>query len=82
MHKLPLVPPMDDNIFTALSPSGIKCGTKTCGVYEFCSKYHSDCESCAPICDEMSHNFDRQTCITDCQSELSNYIAVFFLYTK
>lgn len=70
---LPLVStvPIGTSAFTALSPTGNKCGSKLCGIYEFCSKYHNDCENCEPVCEEKSHNFDRETCITDCQSEFT-----------
>lgn len=68
---LPLVStlPLGSSIFTALSVGGIRCGSKICGAYEYCSKFHNDCEGCAPICDEQHHNFDREQCLNDCQSK-------------
>lgn len=54
---------------SALSIGGIRCGSKICEIDEFCSKFHNGCESCGPICDESSHNFDRESCMTDCQSK-------------
>lgn len=67
---LPLVStiPLGTSAFTALTPTGARCGSNVCGIYEFCSKFHGACESCKPICEEESHNFDRESCITDCQS--------------
>ena len=68
---LPLVStiPLSSSAFTALSIGGARCGSKTCEIYEFCSNFHNDCESCEPICDEKNNNFDRQSCINECQSK-------------
>ncbi|CAG9797084.1 unnamed protein product [Chironomus riparius] len=69
---LPLVStiPLSTSAFTALSIGGARCGSKTCEIYEFCSNFHNDCESCEPICDEQNNNFDRQSCINECQNYL------------
>lgn len=62
--------------FSALSIGGARCGSKICEIHQFCSKFNKDCESCEPICDESSHNFDRESCINDCQNYLHdrNYV--------
>lgn len=69
---LPLVTtmPLGATTFSTLAALGVRCGTKYCGEYQFCSKFHSDCEDCASICDENQHNFDKETCLTDCSGKL------------
>ena len=68
---LPLVTtmPLGTTAFTALTIGGARCGTKICEAYQFCSRFHSDCEDCAPICDEQGHNFDQETCLSECRGE-------------
>lgn len=68
---LPLVTtmPLSSTAFTALALGGARCGTKICAMYEFCSPFHSDCEDCAPICDENGHNFDKESCVSACRGE-------------
>lgn len=68
---LPLVTtmPLSSTAFTALAIGGARCGTKICDIYQFCSQFHSDCEDCAPICDEHGHNFDKETCVSECRGE-------------
>jgi len=71
---LPLVTTMPltagSTAFTALTITGARCGTKLCEAYQFCSRFHSDCEDCAPICDEQGHNFDQETCLSECRDYL------------
>lgn len=54
----------------AITFNGAKCGTKFCRVDEFCSKYDKQCEPCASICDDATHNFDKELCTRECQGEL------------
>lgn len=83
---LPLVTtmPLGTTAFSALALGGARCGTKICPAYHFCSSFHNDCEDCAPICDENGHNFDKETCISECRGKtflrLSDHAYVMFSY--
>lgn len=63
----------------AITFNGAKCGTKLCRVDEFCSKYDTQCEKCSTICDESTHNFDKELCTRECQGKrlISDRILVF-----
>lgn len=65
---LPLVTTMPTAL-AAISIGGAQCGTRICALYQFCSRIHSECEECAPKCDESGHNFDQELCMSECQSE-------------
>lgn len=71
---LPLVStmPFSATAFTALVVNGAKCGTKICEIYQYCSGFHLECDDCKPICDEHGHNFDRETCMSDCRGKRLN----------
>lgn len=81
---LPLVSTMP--AFSALTIGGIKCGTKICELYQFCSDFHSDCDDCAPVCDENNHNFDKEVCVAHCRGEILLICFIthscFFVYVK
>lgn len=65
---IPLV--SDKTVDAAITFNGAKCGTKTCNVDQFCSKYSSQCDDCATICTEGDHNFDNILCTRECQDYL------------
>lgn len=56
---------------TAFALGGTRCGTKVCEAYQFCSKFHSECDECAPVCDQNNHNFDKDTCVSECRGKLA-----------
>ncbi|XP_050307222.1 uncharacterized protein LOC126743971 [Anthonomus grandis grandis] len=49
-----------------LTVEGVKCGQKTCKLTEYCSSFHTTCESCADICDAN----DNAECEKLCQDYL------------
>lgn len=66
---LPLVTTMSISPFVALSAAAARCGTKVCDFFQYCNKFHNQCEDCSTICDESTHNFDEEICLSDCQSK-------------
>lgn len=56
-------------VSAALINEGPNCGTKTCMTYQFCSKFHTQCEDCSTICDPVKHNYEKEICQQDCQSK-------------
>lgn len=59
---------------SAITFSGPKCGTNICGVDQFCSKYHKQCENCDTICDSATHNFDNAMCTEQCQGTCVSFV--------
>lgn len=53
----------------AITFNGAKCGTKYCSVEQYCSKHDKQCEDCQLICDDTTHNFDKELCTRECQGE-------------
>ncbi|XP_018562648.1 protein grindelwald [Anoplophora glabripennis] len=45
----------------------VKCGQRTCKEAEYCSPYNSICEPCKGVCDNSSHNYDKDICEKSCQ---------------
>lgn len=68
---LPLVStvPLGSTVSAAIS-LGARCDRKVCDITQYCSKFHNDCVSCEPVCDPNSHNFESETCLTDCKNYL------------
>lgn len=78
---LPLVTtmPLGSAAFSALTVGGVKCGTKICELFQYCSEIHFECDDCMPICDENGHNFDVETCKSKCQGMIPLH---WFVYVK
>ncbi|KAJ8958927.1 hypothetical protein NQ318_019696 [Aromia moschata] len=57
-------------VLCQLTVGSVKCGQRTCGLKEYCSDFDKTCQPCSGICDETSHNFDRDVCQKDCQDYL------------
>ncbi|KAF2880745.1 hypothetical protein ILUMI_25417 [Ignelater luminosus] len=53
-----------------LTISGVQCGSKICGLGEYCSEYERQCKPCSDICNERHHNYQASTCTTNCQDYL------------
>lgn len=70
------------SVKAALSPSGKRCGTTVCNILDYCSTLHNQCESCVAVCDDLSHNYDQDICIKDCQSKyFKSLIGVYYVWT-
>lgn len=52
----------------ALSISGSRCGTTVCNALDYCASINKQCESCIAVCDDLSHNYDQDICVQQCQS--------------
>lgn len=59
-----------NSVDAAITFNGAKCGTTNCRLDQFCSKYHKQCEECSTICDNTTHNFDKEMCTLECQDYL------------
>lgn len=58
------------NVAVALADK--KCGSKVCGLLQYCSRIYNQCENCQTVCEASSHNYDSGICTNECQGEVAS----------